>query len=63
MGEAVVMERTAEIFRTSWDSVFRAVKYVVGHGLKHRDLDNVEQIGVDELQIFRGQKYLTLVYQ
>lgn len=56
-------KETAEIFSTSWDSVFRAVRYVVEHGLKHRDLDNIEQIGVDELQIFRGQKYLTLVYQ
>ena len=35
-------KETAEIFRTSWDSVFRAVRYVVEHGLKHRDLDNIE---------------------
>ena len=56
-------KETAQIFRTSWDSVFRAVKYVVTHGLKHRNLDDIEQIGVDELQIFHGQKYLTLVYQ
>ncbi len=56
-------KETAEIFMTSWDSVFRAVRYVVEHGLKHRDLDNIEQVGVDELQIFYGQKYLTLVYQ
>lgn len=56
-------KETAEIFRTSWDSVFRAVRYVVEYGLKHCDLDNIEQIGVDELQIFHGQKYLTLVYQ
>lgn len=56
-------KETAQIFRTSWDSVFRAVKYVVTYGLKHRNLDDIEQIGVDELQIFHGQKYLTLVYQ
>lgn len=56
-------KETADIYRTSWDSVFRAVKYVVQYGLKHRDLSNVEQIGVDELQVFRGHKYLTLVYQ
>src|SRR3990172_1992734 len=29
-------KETAEIFSTSWDSVFRAVRYVVEHGLKHR---------------------------
>lgn len=56
-------KETAEIFHTSWDSVFRAVKYVVAYGLAHRNLDNIEQIGVDELQAFRGHKYLTLVYQ
>jgi transposase len=56
-------KETAEIFRTSWDSVFRAVRYVVEHGPKRRNLDNIEQIGVDELQVFHGQKYPTLVYQ
>lgn len=56
-------KETAEIFHTSWDSIFRAVKYVVEYGLVHRNLDNIEQIGVDELQVFRGHKYLTLVYQ
>lgn len=56
-------KETAEIFKTSWQSVFRAVKHVVDYGLKHRDLDHVEQIGVDEIAVFRGHKYLTLVYQ
>jgi transposase len=56
-------KETAEVFRTSWDSIFRAVNYVVDYGLKHRNLDTIEQIGVDELQVFRGHKYLTLVYQ
>jgi transposase len=56
-------KETAEVFRTSWDSIFRAVKYVVEYGLKHRNLANIEQIGVDELQVFQGHKYLTLVYQ
>lgn len=36
---------------------------MVEYGLVHRNLDNIEQIGVDELQVFRGHKYLTLVYQ
>lgn len=56
-------KETAEVFRTSWDSIFRAVKYVVEYGLRHRNLANIEQIGVDELQVFQGHKYLTLVYQ
>ena len=56
-------KETAEIFKSSWDSVFRAVKYVVEYGLVHRNLNNIKQIGVDEIQVFRGHKYLTLVYQ
>ncbi len=54
---------TARIFAASWNTVYRAVKYVVDYGLAHRTLDNVETIGVDELHSFHGQNYLTLVYQ
>ena len=35
----------------------------VDWGLAHRDLTNIEAIGVDELSRRRGQRYLTLVYQ
>jgi transposase len=56
-------KETAQIFRTSWDTVFRCVGRIVAYGLAHRPLDNVEAIGVDEVQFQRGHKYLTLVYQ
>jgi transposase len=56
-------KETADVFRTSWDSVFRAVKFVVEYGLANRSLDNVTEIGVDEIAVFKGQKYLTMVYQ
>ena len=56
-------KETAEVFETSWDTVFRAVKFVVEYGLAHRDLDGVTEIGVDEISVFKGHKYLTLVYQ
>jgi len=56
-------KETAKIFKSSWDSVYRAVNYVVDYGLAHRDMDNIEEIGIDELQVFKGHKYLTLVYQ
>lgn len=56
-------QETADIFETSWDTVFRAVKFVVDYGLAHRNLDGVTEIGVDEIKVFKGHKYLTLVYQ
>lgn len=55
-------KETAGIFETSWDSVFRAVKSVVEYGLAHRSLDDIKQIGIDEIS-YGGHKYLTLVYQ
>ena len=54
---------TAEIFRTSWKTVFRAVETAVEWGLEHRKLDNVGAIGVDELCRKKGHVYATLVYQ
>lgn len=56
-------KEVADIFETSWDTVFRAVKFVVDYGLAHRNLDGVTEIGVDEIAVFKGHKYLTLVYQ
>ena len=37
------------IYRTSWDSVCRAVEHAVEWGLAHRDLSQVTALGVDEL--------------
>jgi len=54
---------TAEAFGTTWQNVFRSVKYAVSWGLAHRDLAGIEAIGVDEVQWQKGHKYLTLVYQ
>ena len=53
----------ARVFGTTWEHVFRSVKYAVSWGLKHRNLEGIEAIGVDEIQWRRGHKYLTLVYQ
>ena len=53
----------AAAFPTSWDTVYRAVRMAVDWGLAHRDLTNIEAIGVNELSRRRGQRYLTLVYQ
>ncbi len=56
-------QEVAQIFRTSWDSVFRSVEMAVEWGRKHVDLNNIKAIGVDELQWKRGHRYLTLVYE
>ena len=53
----------ADAFGTTWQNVFRSVKHAVSWGLKHRNLDGIESIGVDEVQWQKGHKYLTLVYQ
>lgn len=54
---------TARSFRTTWRKVFDAVRFVVDFGLKNRDVSNVSSIGVDEIAIQKGHKYLTVVYQ
>ena len=56
-------KETAECFGTSIGKVFRAVKWIVEWGLKHRDLSGVTSLGVDEIQRSKGHKYMTLIYQ
>jgi transposase len=50
-------------FCVSWEHVYEAVKYAVSWGLKHRNLDGIEAIGIDEVQWHKGHKYQTVVYQ
>ena len=52
----------AAIFRTSWDSVCRAVEHAVEWGLLHRDLSQLTSLGVDEIAWACGHRYLALVY-
>jgi transposase len=56
-------KEVAAVFKTSWDSVFRAVEMAVEWGLGHRDLEGVSAIGVDEIARQKGHAYMTLVYQ
>jgi transposase len=53
----------ARIFQTNWGVVYRAIRWVVDYGLAHRDLDGIRAIGVDEIAVWKGHKYLTVVYQ
>jgi transposase len=56
-------QEVADIFGTTWRSVFESVKHAVLWGVGNQDLGAIEAIGVDEIQWRRGQRYLTLVYQ
>lgn len=53
----------ASIFGTTWGVVYRSIQWVVAYGLAHRSLDGVHAIGVDEIAVCTGHKYLTVVYQ
>ena len=53
----------ARRFHTTWDHVYRSVRYAVEWGLAHRTLTGLIAIGVDEIQYKLGHRYLTLVYQ
>jgi transposase len=56
-------KETASIFGTSWDTVFRAIQWVVYWGIAHREISQVNAIGIDEIQYRKGHNYLTMVYQ
>ena len=56
-------KETAACFHTSWDNVCRSVRWVVDYGLKHRDLENITALGVDEVAYSKGHQYMTLIYQ
>jgi len=62
-GKKLSWTETARSFRTSWRKVFDAVRFVVEYGLQHRDVSDVESIGVDEISMQKGHKYLTVAYQ
>ena len=53
----------AQRFRTSWQTVYRAVEMVVVYGLAHRSVKGVESLGIDEVSYQSGHQYMTLVYQ
>jgi len=55
--------RIRRTFEARWGVVFRSVKWVVDWGLAHRDLNGVGAIGIDEIAVWKGHKYLTIVYQ
>lgn len=55
--------QVGRVFHVSWGVVFRSVEWVVQWGLEHRSLSEVKAIGIDEIAVWKGHKYLTIVYQ
>jgi transposase len=53
----------AAIFGTSFGVVYRSIQWVVVYGLAHRVLGKPEAIGIDEIAVWTGHRYLTVVYQ
>jgi transposase len=53
----------ASVFGTSWGVVYRSIAWVVAYGLRARSLAGVEAIGIDEMAMWAGHKYVTVVYQ
>lgn len=53
---------TAARFHTSWEMVYRSVKYVVEWGRERMDLSGITAIGVDEVYWKKG-RFMTVVYQ
>jgi transposase len=59
-------QETATIFKVSWQAVYRSVDWMVDWGLKHRSLDGITAIGIDEIHVGHGKKsfnYLTVIYE
>src|SRR6202035_5452947 len=51
---------------SAWEAVYRSVEWFVEWGLTHRELRQVESIGVDEIHWghgLRADNFLTVIYQ
>lgn len=61
--KVLAWQEVARRFRTCWQTVFRSVQYVVDYGLRHRQVEDVQALGIDELAWQKGHEYVTAVYQ
>jgi transposase len=56
-------QEVALSFGVSWADVYDSVQWVVEYGLKHRLLENIQAIGIDEICVRMGGVFWTLIYQ
>jgi transposase len=65
-GRRLSWRETAQVFQTSWEAVYRSVEWFVQWGLAHRELHQVQAMGVDEIHWghgLRADNFLTVIYQ
>ncbi len=56
-------QEVARFFHTSWELVFRSVRWQVEWGWAHRGLSGIRTVGIDETRWQRGHRCLAVVYQ
>jgi len=55
------ISEAASLLRLGWKSVDAIMKRAVERGLKRRELETVEQVGIDEKSYRRGHRYISLM--
>jgi len=56
-------DEVALSFGVSWADVYASIQWVVDYGLKHRILENIQAIGIDEICVRVGRVFWVLIYQ
>ncbi len=56
-------EETALSFHVSWADVYASVQWVVDYGRRHRVLENIRVIGIDEICVGMGRVFWAIIYQ
>jgi transposase len=55
------IKAAAGLLGLHWDAAHRIIERAVQRGLKRRDTDSVEHVGIDEKSFRRGQDYISLM--
>lgn len=55
------VKKAAELLDLNWESVHTILERGVARGLKRRDVNHVEHVGLDEKSFRRGQSYVSLM--
>jgi len=56
-------QEVALSFGVAWADVYASIQWVVEYGLKHRTLEKIQAIGIDEICVRVGRVFWVLIYQ